>query len=201
MALGYASPRDWKRVLRRELLMGLALGLTLGVIAFGRGALTPSDTRSGPRKVKESFTVRVPAGTELTAQEVPSSMWGGKSWDVAVAAGTPQTVTMEKSARVRLPEGEKALDAPEKRPDGWVYQFPAECEVRTEPVSRWRLAAVISIAVLGICLWGTLIGCLIPLVLQRFGMDPAVASGALVATFVDVTGIFIFFSAAWLILL
>ncbi len=201
MALGYASPKDWRKVLRRELLMGLALGLTLGVIAFARGSLTPSDTRSGPRKVKESFTVRVPAGTELTSQEVPSSMWGGKSWDVALAAGTPQTTTMEKNARVRLPEGEKALDAPEKLPDAWVYQFPAECEVRTEPVSRWRLAAVISIAVLGICLWGTLIGCLIPLVLQRFGMDPAVASGALVATFVDVTGIFIFFSAAWLILL
>ena len=201
MALGYASPRDWKRVLRRELLMGLALGLTLGVIAFARGALTPSDTRSGPRKVKEAFTVRVPVDTDLTAQEVPSSIWGGKSWDVAVAAGTPQTVTMEKNARVRLPEGEKALDPPDKRPDGWVYRFPTECEVRTEPVSRWRLAAAISIAVLGICLWGTLIGCLIPLVLQRFGMDPAVASGALVATFVDVTGIAIFFSAAWLILL
>ena len=97
MALGYASPRDWKRVLRRELLMGLALGLTLGVIAFARGALTPSDTRSGPRKVKEAFAVRVPVDTDLTAQEVPSSIWGGKSWDVAVAAGTPQTVKMEKN--------------------------------------------------------------------------------------------------------
>src|SRR5207244_8249151 len=38
MALGSASPRDRKRVLRRELTMGLALGLTLGVIAFARGS-------------------------------------------------------------------------------------------------------------------------------------------------------------------
>jgi len=54
---------------------------------------------------------------------------------------------------------------------------------------------------MGICLWGTLMGCLIPLVLQKIGLDPAVASGALVATLVDVTGIFIFFTSAWLILL
>ncbi|HEY1192315.1 MAG TPA: magnesium transporter [Gemmata sp.] len=201
MALGFASPRDWKRVLRRELTMGLALGLTLGVIAFARGALTPSDTRSGPRKVKEAFTVQVPAGTELSAQEVASSVWGGKSWDVTLAAGTPQTTRLEKNARVRLPEGEKALDRPEHNGGAWEYRFPAECEVRAEPVSRWQLGSAISIAVLGICLWGTLMGCLIPLVLQRTGLDPAVASGALVATLVDVTGIFIFFSAAKLILL
>jgi magnesium transporter len=83
----------------------------------------------------------------------------------------------------------------------WVYQFPKECEVRTEPVSRWKLALAISIAVLGICLWGTLMGCLIPLIISKFGGDPAVASGALVATLVDVTGIAIYFCAAWLILL
>jgi magnesium transporter len=192
MALGYASPRDWKRVIRRELLMGLALGLTLGVIAFGRGSLTPSDTRSGPRRVKEEFTVRVPPGTEL----VPDSRG-----DVALPSGTPQSVTMEKDSRVRLPEGVRYLPPPERAADGWVYRFPPECEVRTRPVSRWQLAATISIAVLGICLWGTMMGCLIPLGLQRIGWDPAVASGALVATLVDVTGIFIFFSAAKLILL
>lgn len=200
MALGYAGPRDWKRVLRRELLMGLALGLTLGVIAFARGALTPSETRSGPRKVKEPFAVLVPPGTELDSHEV-TSFWGAKSWDVPLAAGTPQTVTMEKDARVRLPDGIKALAPPEHRADGWEYQFPGECEVRTKPVSRWQLGSAIAVAVLGICLWGTLMGCLIPMILQRTGLDPAVASGALVATLVDVTGIFIFFSAAKLILL
>jgi magnesium transporter len=200
MAMGYASPKDWRRVLRRELTMGLALGLTLGVIAFARGALTPSDTRSGPRKIKEAFSVRVPAGTHLTAEE-STTIWGGRNWDVALTAGTPQTVIMEKNARVRLPDGEKALDPPDKQNGEWVYQFPAQCEFRTEPVSRWKLGLTIAIAVLGICLWGTLIGCLTPLVLQKAGWDPAVASGPSVATLVDVTGIAIFFTAAWLILL
>jgi magnesium transporter len=200
MALGYAGPKDWRRVLRRELLMGLALGLTLGVIAFVRGAATPDDTRSGPRKVKDAFTVQVPPGTALDAEE-GASLLGTRHWDVPLPVGTPQTTALEKDARVRLPDGVKALPAPDKRADRWVYEFPAACEVRTEPASRWRLGAVIAIAVLGICLWGTLIGCVIPLALQRLGMDPAVASGALVATFVDVSGIFIFFSAAWLLLL
>jgi magnesium transporter len=200
MALGYASPKDWKRALRRELMMGLALGLTLAVIAFARGSLTPSDTRGGPQKVRDPFTVQVPAGTALTVEET-ENFWGNKRWEVALKAGTPQTVIMEKDARVRLPEGEKTLPPPQQQDSTWVYQFPAECQVRTEPVSRWALGLVIAIAVLGICLWGTLIGCVIPLIISKFGGDPAVASGALVATVVDVTGIAIFFSAAWLILL
>lgn len=192
MALGYASPRDWRRVVRRELLMGLALGATLGVIGFARGSLTPSDTRSGPRKVNEEFTVRVLPGTELAPDA---------RGDVPLAAGTQQIVTMEANSRVRLPEGARYLPAPRKEADAWLYRFPAECEVRTDPVSRWQLGVTISIAVLGICLWGTMMGCMIPLIISRLGGDPAVASGALVATLVDVTGIAIFFSAAKLILL
>ncbi len=201
MALGFASPRDWKRVLRRELLMGLALGLTLGFIGFVRGSLTPSDTRSGPRKVKEPFTVSVPSDTALAAEEVRASFWGGRAWDVPLKAGTPQTVTLEKNSRIRLPEGVTTPGSPERRGETWVYQFPEECEIRTQPVSRWQLGLTVSIAVLGICSWGTLMGCLIPLIISKFGGDPAIASGAMVATVVDVTGIFIFFSAAWLILL
>ncbi len=192
LALGYATPRDWKRVIRRELLMGLALGVTLGVIAFVRGSITPSDTRSGPRKMKEEFAVHVPPGTELKPDA---------HGDIALPAGTPATVTMEKNSRVRLPEGEHHLSPPRKEASAWVYGFPAECEVRTQPVGRWHLSLAISIAVLGICLWGTMIGCIIPLIISRLGGDPAVASGALVATFVDVTGIAIFFTSAWLILL
>src|SRR5262249_21778966 len=125
----------------------------------------------------------------------------GKEWDVRLAPGTPQTVILEKESRARLPEGTKELDPPQDEGSTWVYQFPAECEIRTKPVSRWALGLVIAIAVLGICLWGTLIGCLTPLTLPTLGGAPGVASGALVAAVVDVTGIAIFFSAAWLILL
>jgi magnesium transporter len=200
MALGHASPRDWKRVLRRELLMGLALGLTLGVIAFARGWLTPSETRGGPQRIRDEFTVELPPGTDLPVEQV-QTFWGRKRWEVPLKRGTPMTVRLEKDARVRLPEGENSLEKPDVQGNGWVYRFPAECNMRTEPVSRVGLAVVISLAVLGICLWGTLIGCVIPLILQKIGSDPAVASGAMVATFVDVSGIAIYFVAASLILL
>jgi len=55
--------------------------------------------------------------------------------------------------------------------------------------------------VFGICLWGTLIGASLPLVFRKFGLDPAIASGPFVATFVDITGIAIFFLVAKAILL
>ena len=188
MALGHVRPGDWKRVLRREVLMGLALGGSLGAIAFVRGAATPSDTRGGPRKAQHPFTVHVEPGAALVPEQTPDG-----EWDVPVRAGTKQTTEVEKDTRIRMPEG---AGPPEKGSDGASYHFPAKSEVRTQPVSRWALAQVISFSVLGICLWGTLIGSIIPLAIRQFGGDPAVASGALVATFVDVTGIAIFFLIA-----
>ena len=54
-----------------------------------------------------------------------------------------------------------------KEQDIWgywpAYGFPAQCELRTEPVDRWQLAQVIAWSVFGICLWGTLIGTLLPM--------------------------------------
>jgi magnesium transporter len=115
MALGQVTLADWWRVLRHELLMGLALGLTLGVIGFGRALVTPA------------------------------SVLGG--------------------------------------------------------VDPWKLAMVISEAVALICLWGTLVGSMLPLIFKRLGFDPGYASSPFVATFVDVTGIVIYFSIAqvWLL--
>ncbi|MFO0805369.1 MAG: magnesium transporter [Gemmataceae bacterium] len=186
LALGYVQPRDWRRVLRRELQMGLVLGLTLGAIAFVRGALTPTDTRSGPRKVDRAFSILVPAGTELKADDRN---------EVFVDRSNRQVQILEKAVRIRLP-GDEHLEMPTPTPDGLNYSFPAHCELRSEPVSRWALARVIALSVLGICLWGTLIGCMLPLLFRQLGIDPALASSAFVATFVDVTGIFIFFSIA-----
>ena len=45
-------------------------------------------------------------------------------------------------------------------------------------------------------LWGTLAGSMLPIVLKRSGMDPAVSSAPFVATLVDVTGIVIYFEVA-----
>ncbi len=61
------------------------------------------------------------------------------------------------------------------------------------------LAFTVGVALIGVVLWGTLMGSMLPLVLKKLGADPAVSSAPFVATLVDVTGIIIYFSVAWLI--
>jgi magnesium transporter len=111
LALGQVTPQEWWRVLRHELLQGLALGATIGAIGFLRGALTPESVR----------------GTSV---------------------------------------------------DGI------------------SLGIVVGLAVGAICLWGTLIGSMLPLIFKKMGFDPAFASSPFVATFVDVTGIIIYLNIA-----
>ena len=82
-----------------------------------------------------------------------------------------------------------------------VYRFPPNTEVRYPMPIRWRLAAVISLSVASICLWGTLVGSMLPLVFRQLGFDPGYASTPFVATFVDVTGIVVYFSVARVFLL
>jgi magnesium transporter len=115
MAVGQITTRDWWRTLRHELIVGLALGLTLGVIGFVRASMTP---------------------------------------------------------------GSVLGDA-----------------------NRWMLALVIAQSVAAICVWGTLVGSMLPLIFKRLGFDPGYASSPFVATFVDVTGIVIYFSIAKVCLL
>ncbi len=62
------------------------------------------------------------------------------------------------------------------------------------------IGLTIGLSLVAIVLWGSLAGALIPFVLRRLGMDPATASAPFVATLVDVTGLFIYFSIALLIL-
>jgi len=65
-------------------------------------------------------------------------------------------------------------------------------------VEWWQIALVVGQAVAAICLWGTLVGSMLPLLFRRLGFDPAFASSPFVATFVDVTGITIYFTIAHL---
>jgi magnesium transporter len=58
----------------------------------------------------------------------------------------------------------------------------------------------VSMSLLGVVLWGTLIGSSLPFLLRRLGFDPASASAPFVATLVDVTGLVIYFTVASLIL-
>jgi magnesium transporter len=111
LAVGQVTAGEWFRVLRHELLMGIALGITLGIIGFGIGALMPA-------------------------------------------------------------------------------------EMKSDHIDGWRLGMVVALAVSVICLWGTLVGSMLPLGFRALGVDPAFASSPFVAMFVDVTGIVIYFTIA-----
>ncbi|MFT3933239.1 MAG: magnesium transporter [Chitinophagaceae bacterium] len=66
---------------------------------------------------------------------------------------------------------------------------------------HWLLLAItIFFSLIGIVIWGTLSGSMIPMVLKKCGIDPATSSAPLVATLVDVTGLVIYFSIAAIIL-
>ena len=66
---------------------------------------------------------------------------------------------------------------------------------------HWLLLAItIFFSLIGIVMWGTLCGSMIPMILKRFKQDPAASSAPFVATLVDVTGLIIYFSIAAIIL-
>jgi magnesium transporter len=67
--------------------------------------------------------------------------------------------------------------------------------------AHWLLVAItVALALVGVVLWGTLVGSLLPFVLRRLGFDPATSSAPFVATLVDVTGLVIYFSVGLLVL-
>jgi len=115
MALGEVTVADWWRVMRRELLSGLMLGVILGIIGFFRIAIWSSfSTVYGPHWLLIAFTV--------------------------------------------------------------------------------------GFALIGVVLWGSLAGSMLPLVLKKLGADPATSSAPFVATLVDVTGLIIYFTIASLVM-
>ncbi len=66
---------------------------------------------------------------------------------------------------------------------------------------HWRLiGATIFFSLMGIVLWGSLMGSMLPIILKRLKLDPATSSAPFVATLVDVTGIVIYFSVAYFFL-
>jgi magnesium transporter len=66
---------------------------------------------------------------------------------------------------------------------------------------HWLLIGVtIGFTILGVVVWGTMAGSMLPVVLKKLGADPAVSSAPFVATLVDVTAILIYFSLAYLFL-
>jgi hypothetical protein len=87
-----------------------------------------------------------------------------------------------------------ALDVRVDRParDGHREQGAAD--------ARLLVAVTVALSLVGVGLWGTLSGSLLPFLLKRLGFDPAASSAPFVATLVDVTGLVIYFSVALVVL-
>ena len=62
------------------------------------------------------------------------------------------------------------------------------------------IALCVAGSLIGVVLWGTIVGSMLPFLLRRLGLDPATASAPFVATLVDVTGLIIYFTMARLLL-
>jgi len=115
MALGEVTIADWWRVMRREILSGLMLGITLGVIGFLR----------------------------IVVWSTFSTIYG----------------------------------------------------------AHWLLIALtVGFSLIGIVLWGSLTGSMLPLLMKRLKLDPATSSAPFVATLVDVTGLIIYFNVAIIVM-
>lgn len=115
LAVGEITIRDWWRVMRRELLSGIALGMLLGTVG----------------------SLRVTLWQQLFGMYGPH----------------------------------------------WVL-----------------VALTVMFSLVGVVLWGTLAGSMLPFVMKRIGADPAASSAPFVATLVDVTGLVIYFSIAAVIM-
>jgi len=187
MALGQVQLKDWWRVLGHEVVMGLALGLTLGVIGFGRAWLTPEDIRSSSPPRHESFRLILPQGS--------SPLEIGNDGHVVIPKYSRQEIHPGEVEHLRLPES-ATIPNPRTENGSLVYEFPPGCVFPREAVGRTSLSFVVAGSVAMICLWGTIVGAMLPLLFQRIGVDPGIASSPFVATAVDVTGIMIYFSMA-----
>lgn len=62
------------------------------------------------------------------------------------------------------------------------------------------LAETVGLGLIGIVMWGSIMGAMLPFVLKKCGLDPATSSAPFVATLVDVTGLIIYFTVAMLLL-
>jgi magnesium transporter len=63
-----------------------------------------------------------------------------------------------------------------------------------------KVATTVFFALIGVVMWGTVSGSMLPLILKKLGADPAASSAPFVATLVDVTGLVIYFTVAFIIM-
>ena len=79
-----------------------------------------------------------------------------------------------------------------------ILLWPHKQQLYTEHYAL--VAFTVSISLVGVVLWGSVVGSMLPFILRRLGFDPAASSAPFVATLVDVTGIVIYFNVAFQIL-
>jgi magnesium transporter len=65
---------------------------------------------------------------------------------------------------------------------------------------HWQLSVVVGVSMLSIVMVGNLVGMILPFIFTKINIDPAVASGPLITTIADATGLFIYFSIASVII-
>lgn len=81
------------------------------------------------------------------------------------------------------------------------HQFMTHGFIRDIYGPHWLLVAFsVGFSLIGVVLWGTLTGSMLPILLKKFGADPAASSAPFVATLVDVTGLIIYFTVALIFL-
>ena len=79
-----------------------------------------------------------------------------------------------------------------------IFLWPHKEQLYT--VHYGLVAATVSLSLVGVVLWGSVVGSMLPFLLRRLGFDPAASSAPFVATLVDVTGIVLYFTVAYHIL-
>jgi len=62
-------------------------------------------------------------------------------------------------------------------------------------------AATVAVSLSAVVLFATLLGCLVPFIIDKFGGDPAVAAGPLMSTLIDVAGLTVYFEVARILLI
>ena len=183
LALREIRLKDWWRVFGRELRTGLALGLFLGIIGFCR--ISAWQGMSHVPHVGHFFSTQ--------AGQLPEG---------AIEGSTMLREAVKLDAPVTLPAGtilEKRSAIP---PNANVpANLIGEHEEKTAYGKYWGLiGATVLFSLIGVIMWGTLAGSMLPFILRRLGFDPATSSAPFVATLVDVTGLIIYFTVASLIL-
>lgn len=79
-----------------------------------------------------------------------------------------------------------------------IYLWPDSASIYGE---HYKLISItVGLSLVGIVLWGTLVGAMLPFMFRLIKVDPATASAPFVATLVDVTGLIIYFTVANVVL-